>query len=228
MTRTKGIDVSYHNGKISWDRVKKSGMDFAYIRAGYSGYEGEIYRDKSFFENYKGASEAGLKVGAYIYSYNKDETSAKRTASELAKLLKGKSLSLPVAFDVEETKKDIFTSRTKEENSKLCLSFFEELKKEGMQGMLYTYTSFLLNYLNVDMLKEYDLWIADYRDKTGTNCPYKGEFAIWQYMGNEGRCDGVNGPCDLNYCYKDYFGNENFKEKYSLLKSELGRVLKEY
>ena len=226
--KTRGIDVSHHNGKISWQRVKDSGIDFAYIRVGYSGYDGEIKPDNRFFENYKGASDAGLKVGVYIYSYNKDEKSAQKTARELSKILKGKNLVMPVAFDVEETSHNIFTSKTKDENARLCLSFFNALKNEGFDGILYTYTSFLQNYINIDMLKDFDLWIADYRDKTGQSCPYKGDFSIWQYKGNEGRCDGVNGPCDLNFCYKNYSCDENYKEKYDDLKSALNDVLKKY
>lgn len=226
--KTRGIDVSYHNGNISWQRVKDSKIDFVYIRVGYSGYEGEIHLDKKFLENYEGAIKADLNVGVYIYSYNKDENSAQRTAYELSKILKGKKLAMPVAFDVEETGHDIFTSKTKDENSKLCISFFEALKNEGFEGILYTYTNFLKNYLNVDLLKSFDLWIADYRDKTGESCPYKGDFSIWQYMGNEGRCDGVEGPCDLNYCYKDYSENGKYKEKYENLKYALNDVLENY
>ena len=31
----RGIDVSEHNGKIDWEKVKSSGIDFAIIRCGY-------------------------------------------------------------------------------------------------------------------------------------------------------------------------------------------------
>ena len=31
----KGIDVSYHNGVIDWEKVKADGIDFAIIRCGY-------------------------------------------------------------------------------------------------------------------------------------------------------------------------------------------------
>ena len=35
MTVIKGIDVSKHNGKINWSKVKDSGIKFVIIRAGY-------------------------------------------------------------------------------------------------------------------------------------------------------------------------------------------------
>ena len=34
-----GIDVSYYQGKIDWEQVRDSGVDFAMIRLGYRGYE---------------------------------------------------------------------------------------------------------------------------------------------------------------------------------------------
>ena len=44
----KGIDVSYHNGVIDWNKVRQSGMvDFAIIRAGY----GKSTMDKQYINN---------------------------------------------------------------------------------------------------------------------------------------------------------------------------------
>lgn len=34
-----GIDVSYHQGDIDWQKVKESGVEFVMIRIGYRGYE---------------------------------------------------------------------------------------------------------------------------------------------------------------------------------------------
>ena len=44
----KGIDVSHHNGKIDWKKIKKSGVDFAMIRIGY--FAG-VSVDNSFVKN---------------------------------------------------------------------------------------------------------------------------------------------------------------------------------
>lgn len=42
----KGIDVSKHQGIINWNKVKKAGIEFAIIRAGY----GKSTVDKYFTE----------------------------------------------------------------------------------------------------------------------------------------------------------------------------------
>ena len=56
----KGIDVSYHNGKIDWKQVKQS-MDFAIIRAGY----GKSQIDDQFANNISEAYASGLKIGIF-------------------------------------------------------------------------------------------------------------------------------------------------------------------
>ena len=44
----KGIDVSHHNGKIDWKKIKKSGVDFAMIRIGYGDSKKGGIKDKKF------------------------------------------------------------------------------------------------------------------------------------------------------------------------------------
>ena len=65
-----GIDVSYYQGKIDWEKVKASGIEFAIIRLGYRGYgqEGKLVEDQMAYENLEGALDAGLKVGVYFFS----------------------------------------------------------------------------------------------------------------------------------------------------------------
>ena len=65
--------------------------------------------------------------------------------------------------------------------------------------MLYTYASFANNYLNMQELRAYDFWLAEYSTKPS----YKGEYGIWQYTGN-GRCDGIPTVCSLDIAYQDY------------------------
>ena len=63
----KGIDVSQHNGAIDWPKVKKAGMEFAIVRAGYGRFRNQT--DKLFAQNAQGALDAGLHLGAYWFSY---------------------------------------------------------------------------------------------------------------------------------------------------------------
>ena len=65
----QGIDVSTFQQEIDWQAVADSGIDFAFIRAGYRGYgKGGIVEDDRFRQNAAGARAAGLRVGLYFFS----------------------------------------------------------------------------------------------------------------------------------------------------------------
>ena len=63
MSQYYGIDVSAHQGKINWTKVKGDGKSFAILKAS----EGETYRDPTYQFNYQSAKAAGLVVGPYHY-----------------------------------------------------------------------------------------------------------------------------------------------------------------
>lgn len=97
-----GIDVSRWNGNIDWVKVKNAGVDFAIIRCGYSsqGY------DETWIQNVKGAKEAGMKFGVYLYSYAHNAQTARAEAEwclnrMAAAGLSPSDLSLPVYYDME-------------------------------------------------------------------------------------------------------------------------------
>lgn len=57
----QGIDVSTFQQEIDWQAVADSGIDFAFIRAGYRGYgKGGIVEDDRFRQNVAGARGAVL------------------------------------------------------------------------------------------------------------------------------------------------------------------------
>ena len=58
----KGIDVSYYQGKIDWNAVRQSGIEFAILRAGFGSSAAQ--KDATFDTNAKKATAAGLNVGA--------------------------------------------------------------------------------------------------------------------------------------------------------------------
>ena len=64
-----GIDVSYYQGQIDWQQVRDAGIEFAFIRLGYRrSSDGVLGEDEMAKRNLQGASEAGIKVGAYFFS----------------------------------------------------------------------------------------------------------------------------------------------------------------
>ena len=63
----KGIDVSVWQKSIDFNKVKRSGIEFVIMRAGYGSALSQ--KDKCFEQNYARAKAAGLHIGAYWYSY---------------------------------------------------------------------------------------------------------------------------------------------------------------
>ena len=197
-----GIDISKYNVVDDWNAVKASGKKFVFIRLGWINSDGSISKDEKFEEHYKNARAVGLDVGVYVYSYLSDSKYSRIAARNTVKMLEGKMITYPVAFDFEEYK--ISAKLSKSANTDICYEFLSEVQRLGYFAMMYTYTSFVQSYLNIERLKPFAMWIADYRDPSGTNCPYKGSWGIWQYKGNTGKCNGVSGACDINMSKYDY------------------------
>ncbi|UQA97238.1 lysozyme [Streptomyces halobius] len=59
-----GVDVSSHNGHVSWRVLRKSGVRFAYVKA----TEGTSYKNPYFAHQYKGAYNAHMIHGAYHFA----------------------------------------------------------------------------------------------------------------------------------------------------------------
>lgn len=52
----RGIDISHHQGKIDWNKVKGEGFNFVFIKA----TEGGNFKDPEFDRNWKESSRIGL------------------------------------------------------------------------------------------------------------------------------------------------------------------------
>lgn len=192
---SKGIDVSKHQGAIDWQKVKASGVDFAMIRAGYGRYDNQ--KDECFEENYKNAKQAGVKVGAYLYSYAKSVDDAKKEAETFLKWISGKQFEYPVAFDVEEKAQ---SDKGKQFVSDIIGAFCETVEKAGYYVCIYANKYWLDNFVNDDCKKKYDVWLAQWAEKA----TYAGNYGIWQYS-SQGSVDGISGRSDMDESYKDYY-----------------------
>lgn len=184
-----GIDVSYCQQNINWNLVAKE-KHFAIIRAGF-GIDGI---DSYWEQNYKGAKKAGVKVGAYWYSYAEKVEDAKLEAKSFLKALRGKQLEWPVYYDLEEN--NIFVSQI---HNKIAKVFCDIMEQNKYYCGIYS-SSYPLTYnFNDDIRKKYTIWIAHY----GVSKPsYKGDYDAWQK--GTGIVSGIKGDCDIDEGYKDF------------------------
>ena len=99
--RINAIDVSKWQGKIDWKAVKKTGIEVAFIRIGYRGDNGTIYKDENADYNIQQAQKAGVLVGVYFFSTAISEAEAIEEANWTKAAIKSYSISYPVVYDCE-------------------------------------------------------------------------------------------------------------------------------
>lgn len=190
-----GIDVSRYQGSINWTQVAAAGKQFAIVRVGSSN-SGGLYVDPYFLQNVTGAHSAGLRVGAYYYTYARTRAAVASELTAFLNMLEGIKLEYPVFVDVEDSS---LTSLGRAELTSLVQYAMDILYQRKWYAGWYSYTNYINSYLNAGALVDYPLWVADYRATLG----YTGAYTMWQYSGS-GTVSGISGACDLNRSYKDF------------------------
>ena len=100
-----GIDLSHHNAGINFDTLKNSGVEFAILRGGYTGYGDGVSKAKdNQFENfYNQCKSKGIGVGAYWFSCaNTFQKGVDEANWMYENCLKGKQFDYPIYIDVED------------------------------------------------------------------------------------------------------------------------------
>lgn len=200
-----GIDVSYHQHEIDWQKVAADGIDFAILRVGYRGYEsGALNLDSQFHSYIKGASEAGIDVGVYFFSQAITAEEAIEEANFVMEQLRGYKVTYPVVFDWEIMEQE--SSRTNGINpftvTECAAAFCDTIADGGYKPMVYGSRKFALMILDMSKLPNADFWFAEYKD--GHNEPsYPYNYQIWQYA-SDGKVDGISGNVDMNICFENY------------------------
>ena len=197
----KGIDVSYHQGLIYWEKVKAAGIEFAIIRAGLGKYITQI--DPRFEQNAFGVLSAGLHVGAYWFSYATSPEEARQEAQVCAQVLepyKGK-FDFPIYFDYEydseEYSKNQGVTPTQALRESLAQAFCEEIESRGWRAGVYTNNDYLRNRWRLDVLKQWEIWLADYTGGPNVSCGM-------QQTSSTGSVNGISGNVDMNTAFVDY------------------------
>ena len=185
----RGIDVSKHQGSIDWAKVRADGIEFAILRIGYGG--SAPVKDETFEDNYNNARANGIKVGVYIYSYADSESDVKKEYEAVIDWLGGRDLDLPVYYDVEDTR---MSGLSKSTLSSYVKTFCDKIEDAGYWAGIYASKSWLENKLDMNTLKDYTVWVAQWNN----SCTYNDCYAMWQYTSN-GSVNGISGRVDMNY-----------------------------
>lgn len=189
-----GIDVSKWEGDIDFEKVKKQGVEFAYIRLGnQKEINGKYILDEKFIQNYQGFKKNNIPVGVYFYSKAGNIEEAKTQAKWVIEQLKNYDIDLEVVFDWENWEKYNEFNLSFYHLTEISNNFLDKIEKAGYRGMLYSSKYYLEN---VWQNQKYNVWLAHYTDETN----YEGKYKIWQLCEN-GKIDGIEDTVDIDIMY---------------------------
>ncbi|MDO4940968.1 MAG: GH25 family lysozyme [Erysipelotrichaceae bacterium] len=194
-----GIDVSEFSDDIDWEKVKRAGVQFVYIRLGYRGKNlGNLFLDEQFENYYEGAKAVGLKVGVYFYSQATSQYEAAQEANFVLENIADKQIDFPIAYDLEIADDNSRVTRTTPlDKSNNALSFINVLNNHGYECLIYTNDYFSNYYYSMGELKDCDFWYAQY----GVDKPsFKYNLKIWQYSQSY-KIEGIDGNVDFNLMF---------------------------
>jgi GH25 family lysozyme M1 (1,4-beta-N-acetylmuramidase) len=201
---SKGIDISYANGKIDWS-IMKNNVDWVIFRVGY-GSDYASQDDAQFKNNIEGCEKYGIPYGVYLYSYADTAEKAKSEAEHCIRLLKGHHPTMPVFYDMEEEKIRVLGKDRILQHAKIFCRYITEA---GYLYGTYCNTDWFTNYLTDKWYDSYPKWLAQYNNVV----TYKGTYDIWQYS-CKGKMPGHSGDFDMNYCYTSFLkGDVNLDGK---------------
>ncbi len=200
-----GIDVSYaQGGSINWNKVKRNGVDFVFLRAGYrDSSDGKIHKDSQFRKNIRRAKKAGLMVGVYFYSQATTKAEAAKEARTLLRWVNGYDIDLPLMMDYEILangrlhkfmSKDSYTAT---KGTEIVNRFCTVIRNAGYESGVYSNYNLLVNQLNTQTLsKKSHIWVAHYNNSTD----YSGKYEFWQ-ASDQSSVKGIRGNVDQDFWY---------------------------
>jgi GH25 family lysozyme M1 (1,4-beta-N-acetylmuramidase) len=185
----KGIDVSYYQGVVDWNRVKAAGIDFAFIRVS----DGEVFKDPKFTNNWSGARSAGVIRGAYQF-FRPNQNIAAQARIMIDAIGEHQPGDLPPVLDVEATggvsAKNLATK---------IGQWVDQVEAEvGVKPIIYTGKYFWRDQVGGSTaFEDHPLWIAHFT----ALCPsIPAPWSRWTFHqhSEKGKVAGITGNVDLD------------------------------
>lgn len=188
-----GIDISRHNKSIDWNRAKKEGVDFAFIKA----TEGKDNVDVRYREFWRAAKRVGIPRSAYHFYYF-CATPEAQAANYIRTVPKSES-GLPPILDVEWNPES--PTCTKRPPARTVINhlgrWLKKIEKHyGQKPIIYTTPDFYEQNFGNNALPGYQYWLRSV--KTEPKYIYGNRpWVFWQYTGT-GSIPGIKGKVDIN------------------------------
>lgn len=184
---TPGIDVSYYQETIDWQRVHRAGIRFAFIRLS----DGAQLRDIRFATNWAEAKRAGLVRGAYQF-FRPDQSVEAQADLMIAAMAGRDPTDLPPVIDIEVD--GGLDASTVAERAQVWIDRVRG--RLGIQPIVYTGGDLWRNG-GADALGPQPLWIAHYTQGCPTLPSPWTHWTFWQHT-DRGAVPGIEGAVDLD------------------------------
>lgn len=210
MNKLKGIDVSKHNGKVDWERIKAAGINFAIIRIGY-GNDTINQDDPQAARNMSECERLGIPYGVYLYSYALTVEEAHSEAEHMLRMIKDRNPKMGIWFDLEDAdghkiKNNLpLDKANKNIYNEITAAFITDIQIAGYNHVgIYASKHIFDTILNKDFLtySGCKVWVAQWNEK----CTYTGIYEMWQYS-DCGSIPGSSERTDMNYYYGEIKDN---------------------
>ena len=192
----QGLDIWWNKNGYSpvitdWQKVKNAGIDFIFPRDGtWTG------TDPKFMEYVKAAQAVGIKVPGvfhFIYATSVDEVKQNAAAAIRNVQSAGLPKSTIIWCDLEDdtiaqAKKEGVTV-TDEMIVEWTKAFCDYCLQAGYCTGIYTSQWYIGHIYGEDILKEYDIWLADLEGEPGYPCLYRQYDWYGQVAGITGNVD---------------------------------------
>lgn len=213
MSKITCVDISEFQQNIDFNKMKNDGIKAVIIRAGYGRETSQ--KDTMFESHYRNAKEAGLKIGAYWYSYADSVDDAEKEAKACLECVENKYFDMPIYYDLEDYS---MVKLGKTKLTAIAERFCETIKKSNYRAGIYANLNWFNNCLDYDELKrKYSIWLAQYNSVNELNCD------IWQNS-STGRVSGYGKNIDTNIIFNESVFNskkEDDKDKGKITKPDI-------
>lgn len=202
MEKLKVIDISYAQGKVDFEAVKKAGVKAVIIRTGYLNKT-----DTMFHSHMKGAIAAGLDIGVYTFIMADNTAQAALEAQQTIERLEQHKgyINYPVFCDMEHSKYYNEEKFSRQKRTDIIKTFCSVIDSAGYYPAVYINPAWLENWVEKsEIIGKYDIWLAAWTYSPDKATRYNYGQTMWQW-GTE-RISGISTAVDGNMCYVDYPG----------------------
>ncbi|MCB0723104.1 MAG: glycoside hydrolase family 25 protein [Ignavibacteriae bacterium] len=196
------IDISHHNERINFEKVKEAGI----IGVIHKATQGISFVDDKYRERKKEALENGLLWGAYHFGTDKN---GKNQADHFLNHIDNNNDTI-IALDFERNDPKPYDTIHKKQGEDFIEAIHERF---NLYPGIYSGTFLHSQITNNSIFKKCWLWLIDWDNNPNWPKNIWDKWTLWQYTGDGNgpephKVDGISGNCD-----RDKFNGEEYALK---------------